>query len=248
MLSVLCNKDACIRFNKFESPHEIMAHFILHKLILQTSMRSHPVGLDFWFSVRPFIYFHRSCVQTAKPSLVTYVISTIISWAGSISFHLIFWNTWISHIALTYGNDPKFLDRYAWANSADPGQTAPRSSLIRVYTVCHSVCIIWTHYSMVEPHSSNFRVITTNVWVSEYLGNYRYTHCHIMKESYSCFVALMENIITIIHSLKHFIYSKCVVVPGWDVRWCDACQTECWLCYCLCVSDSAKILYKVERN
>ena len=36
------------------------------------------------------------------------------------------------------------------------------SSLIRVYTVCHSVCIVWTHYSMVEPHSSNFRVITTN--------------------------------------------------------------------------------------
>ena len=45
-----------------------------------------------------------------------------------------------------------------------PGQTVQtqiRSSLIRVYTVCHSVYIIWTHYSMVEPHSSNFRVITT---------------------------------------------------------------------------------------
>ena len=38
-----------------------------------------------------------------------------------------------------------------------------RSSLIRVYTVCHSVCIVWTHYSIVESHSSNFRVITTNV-------------------------------------------------------------------------------------
>ena len=25
-----------------------------------------------------------------------------------------------------------------------------------------SVCIVWTHYSMVEPHSSNFRVSTTN--------------------------------------------------------------------------------------
>ena len=62
----------------------------------------------------------------------------------------------------TYRNDPKFSDRYAWANSADPDQTAPRSSLIRVYTVCHSVCIVWTHYSMVEPHNSNFRVITTN--------------------------------------------------------------------------------------
>ena len=61
----------------------------------------------------------------------------------------------------TYRNDPKFSDRQAWANSADPDQT--RSSLIRVYTVCHSVWILWTHYSMVEPHSSNFRVITTNV-------------------------------------------------------------------------------------
>ena len=59
----------------------------------------------------------------------------------------------------TYRNDPKFSDRHTWANSADPDQTA----LIRVYTVCHSVCIVWTHYSMVEPHSSNFRVITTNV-------------------------------------------------------------------------------------
>ena len=35
-----------------------------------------------------------------------------------------------------------------------PGQT--------VHTVCNSLCIFWTHYSMVEPHSSNFRVITTN--------------------------------------------------------------------------------------
>ena len=56
-------------------------------------------------------------------------------------------------------NDPKFSDRYAWANSADPDQTAPW-----VYTVCHSICIVWNHYSMVEPHSSNFRVITTNVF------------------------------------------------------------------------------------
>ena len=63
---------------------------------------------------------------------------------------------------------PKFSDRYAWANSADPDQTAP--SLIRDYTVCHSICIVWTHYAMVEPHSSNFTVITTNVLV---LGNLR---------------------------------------------------------------------------
>ena len=55
-----------------------------------------------------------------------------------------------------YCNDPKFSDRYAWANSADPDQTAPGS------TVCHSVCIVCTQYSMVEPHSSNFRVNPTN--------------------------------------------------------------------------------------
>ena len=38
-----------------------------------------------------------------------------------------------------------------------------RNSLIKVYTVCNSICIVWTHYSMVEPHSLNFRVITTNI-------------------------------------------------------------------------------------
>ena len=59
-----------------------------------------------------------------------------------------------------YRNFLKFSDRQVRANSADPDQ---RNSLIRVYTVCHSVCTVWTHYSMVEPHSSNFRVITTNV-------------------------------------------------------------------------------------
>ena len=31
----------------------------------------------------------------------------------------------------------------------------PRSSLSSVNTVCHSVCIFWTHYSMLKPPSSN---------------------------------------------------------------------------------------------
>ena len=73
------------------------ALFVLRKFILQICMRSHPVGLDVWFLVRPLVYFHTSCEQTAKalarlrecagspePSLVAYVISTIISWTGSI--------------------------------------------------------------------------------------------------------------------------------------------------------------------
>ena len=43
-----------------------MALFVLCKLILQTHMRSHPVRLDAWCLVGPFVYFHTSCVRTAK--------------------------------------------------------------------------------------------------------------------------------------------------------------------------------------
>ena len=44
---------------------------------------------------------------------------------------------------ISYRNVPKFSDRQVWANSADPDKTAP--SLIRVYTVCNSLCIFWMH-------------------------------------------------------------------------------------------------------
>ena len=84
----------------FESSHEITVLFILCKLILQTHIRSHPVGLNVWLLVEPFVYFHTTCVRTAKalarlrgyagspePLLVAYVVSTIISWAGSFMTH-----------------------------------------------------------------------------------------------------------------------------------------------------------------
>ena len=87
---------------KFIEPcHEIMALFVLCKLILQTCMHSYPVGLDVSFLVGPFVCFHTPCVRTAKalvglrrcaglpePSLVACVISTITSWAGSIRAYL----------------------------------------------------------------------------------------------------------------------------------------------------------------
>ena len=108
-----------------EPAHESIVLFVLLKLILQSRMRSHPMGLDVWFMsdpsstsilyvyeqrrllwdcsdaqawcfVGPFVYFHTLCVRTAnalvrqpgcagspEPSLVAYVISTIISWTGS---------------------------------------------------------------------------------------------------------------------------------------------------------------------
>ena len=54
----------------------------------------------------------------------------------------------ISATKISTSNDPKFFRQQGWANSIDPDQT---SSLIRVYTVCHSVCIFSMHYSMVKP-------------------------------------------------------------------------------------------------
>ena len=50
----------------FEPSHEIMVLFIPRNLILQTCVRSHPMELDVWFLVGPFIYFHTLCVRTAK--------------------------------------------------------------------------------------------------------------------------------------------------------------------------------------
>ena len=107
-----------------------MPFFVLCKLILQTHMRSHPAGIDVWFLVRPFVYFHTSCVRTGKalarlrgcpgssePSLLAYVISTIISWAGS--------------------------NLYIGTNS---------SRLIRVYTtVCHFYCSHYMSHLMTKP-------------------------------------------------------------------------------------------------
>ena len=35
-----------------------------------------------------------------------------------------------------------WVDKYTGAKSVNPDQTAPRSSLIRVYTVCRTICIV----------------------------------------------------------------------------------------------------------
>ena len=42
-------KKSIINKSVYEPAHEIMALFVSNKLILQTRMRSHPVGLDVWF-------------------------------------------------------------------------------------------------------------------------------------------------------------------------------------------------------
>ena len=66
MYECLLRTQQCCKFWIIEPPHEIIALFILRKLILQTRMRSYPVGLDVWFLVRPLMYFHTTRVRTAK--------------------------------------------------------------------------------------------------------------------------------------------------------------------------------------
>ena len=44
-------------------------------------------------------------------------------------------------------------------NSVEPDQTVQSD---QVYTVCHSVCIFWAHYSDIKPNCSTFRIITAN--------------------------------------------------------------------------------------
>ena len=54
-----------------------MVFFVLRKLILQTHMSSHPVGLDVWFLVWPFVYFHTVCVRIVK------ALARLLGCAGS---------------------------------------------------------------------------------------------------------------------------------------------------------------------
>ena len=103
--------------------------------------------------------------QTVDPDQSTVDRGQSTVWSGSALISV------LPAFYRTYHNDPKYLDRQIWANSADPDQTAPRrvsSSLIRVYTVCHSLCIIWMHYSKLKPPCLTFRMIKVIFWVSEF--------------------------------------------------------------------------------
>ena len=92
----------------------------------------------------------------------------------------------LSKSKIDYCNDPKFLDRYRWANSADPDQTAPRGA-------------IWSGSSLFAIPFASFRRNTLwfgfFVWISgrlqqsflasENLGTLWY---------YTSYVILIENV------------------------------------------------------
>ena len=52
--------------------------------------------------------------------------------------------TFNKELCTSYRNDPKFSDRYAWANSAAPDQTAPRgSTLFAIPTASFGLITLW---------------------------------------------------------------------------------------------------------
>ena len=171
----------------YEPCHEIMVLSVQRKLILQTCMHSHPVGLDVWFLVRPFVYFHISCVRTAKalarphgcagspkPSLVAYVISTTSHELTQI-YILSLWHFQIGvkHFTNTIMTLKTSWDRQAWANNVDPDQTAPRKEqfdqgmhclsfrfhLLDTYQTANTLYTTWWN-STRHGHARNIYTIT----------------------------------------------------------------------------------------
>ena len=60
-----------------------------------------------------------------------------------------------------YRNDPKFLHRYAWANSADPDQTAP---LFAIPSASFGLITLWRSHIV-----QILEWLQQIFWVSEYL-------------------------------------------------------------------------------
>ena len=74
----------CSILKVFEPAYEIMVLFVLHKLILQTHIRSHPVVLDVWFLVGPYVYFHTLCVHSEGSGETAWMCRLAWAFAGRL--------------------------------------------------------------------------------------------------------------------------------------------------------------------
>ena len=83
----------------------------------------------------------RERVLQLRPVLPS-ILLTVLSWWFCNVFRASFGNCF--HVTR---NDPKFLDR-----QCKPGSDYfSMSSLIRIHTVCHPVCMFWAPFSMLNP-------------------------------------------------------------------------------------------------
>ena len=73
-----------------------------------------------------------------------------------------------------YRNVPKFSDRYAWANSTDPEEQSDQGLHCLPFSL-HCMD------SLLEPHSSNFRVTTTNILGVRVFRKFTVAHAQVLK-------------------------------------------------------------------
>ena len=112
-------------------------------------------------------------------------IIQILGWPLSLSFN----NNW--QYTIYYYSDQKAVHcNHIFLNSQLWGQTVDfQIRLLQVYTICYCVCICWTHYSMVKPSCSNFRVIIAHFKCLNFrtfygisCSNQRNTICMLLHE------------------------------------------------------------------
>ena len=185
-----------------EPAHEIMVLFVLRKLILQKRMRSHPVELDVRFLVGPFVYFHTSCVRTAKalvrlrrcaglpePLLVAYVISTIISWAGSIM-------TFLVHV---HENTSTAIEVH-WFGSTKQivgsAQQGCNYHFLQKSLFCIFWCILYLYISCKKLHLGILKLNTKNQYLSY---GCKWNHGYAQRKS------VVSWVTTLLHKV-FFIY------------------------------------------
>ena len=116
-----------------------------------------------------------------------------------------------------------------------PGQTVQtqiRLILIRVYTVCNSLCIFWMHYSKEKPSCSTFRVIIAIFRVSEicYCVHYvcYYTHYVCYCARYRCWPSFSvmasksltrHRFLCNNNTMQHPLKKKTVEQYNWAMTW-----------------------------
>ena len=79
---------------------------------LQTCMLSHPVGLDVWFLVGPFVYFHTSCVNSEGPGNTAWMCRLAWAFTGRLcdKYHNL--KNWLKYAI----NNNLLEGQYCWHN------------------------------------------------------------------------------------------------------------------------------------
>ena len=72
----------------------------------------------------------------------------------------------------------------------------------QVYTVCHSVCIFWTHYSMASHLVQILRWLQQIFWLSEFLGFFTVTYQWHWEEEFVCLCWGLTSQSTIFQSCR----------------------------------------------